>query len=344
MALRNVIHRRNHKERAQPGHRRKLGLLEKHKDYVERARDHHSKQERLQRLQQKAALRNPDEFNFGMIKGAPADLFRRAGRHVERRTSADARPLPNDLVAILKSQDLGYIRSAIRSEAKKVEQLKERIRPGLGMLPIEWLDEKEGRREILSQQGLLQPTKVKTSSTIAAGGKKTVWVDSMEEARKMRMADAATARKGKGKAKDDGMSYSLDDDMDHSLSGLSSSDEDEDQFVEATDAQKAKKQMSGLVKELGSRQQRLDALNEARSKLEVVRNLMTTKGTSARKIQSKEQALRDVVSRGARVTSNGLALPGPDEEESEDEGPLGSTGGGVKAKKTIWKWGRERKK
>jgi hypothetical protein len=65
-SLRNSIHRRSHKERSQLAHRSKLGLLEKHADYVKRARDYHSKQDRLTRLKQKAAERNKDEFYFSM--------------------------------------------------------------------------------------------------------------------------------------------------------------------------------------------------------------------------------------------------------------------------------------
>lgn len=67
-SLRNSIHRRNHKERSQLVHRSKLGILEKHADYVKRARDYHSKQDRLTRLKQKAADRNKDEFYFSMTK------------------------------------------------------------------------------------------------------------------------------------------------------------------------------------------------------------------------------------------------------------------------------------
>lgn len=67
-SLRNSIHRRNHKERSQLAHRSKLGLLEKHADYVKRARDYHSKKDRITRLRQKAEERNKDEFYFSMIK------------------------------------------------------------------------------------------------------------------------------------------------------------------------------------------------------------------------------------------------------------------------------------
>jgi hypothetical protein len=65
-SLRNSLHRKNHKERSQLAHRTRLGALEKHKDYVLRARDYHSKRDRIQRLRQKAAERNKDEFYFGM--------------------------------------------------------------------------------------------------------------------------------------------------------------------------------------------------------------------------------------------------------------------------------------
>ena len=68
MPLKNVLHSRSHKERSQLSHRAKFGILEKHKDYVLRALDYHSKQDRIQRLRQKAADRNKDEFYFGMNK------------------------------------------------------------------------------------------------------------------------------------------------------------------------------------------------------------------------------------------------------------------------------------
>ena len=67
MPLKNVLHSRSHKERSQLSHRAKFGILEKHKDYVLRARDYHSKQDRLNRLKQKAAERNKDEFYFSMV-------------------------------------------------------------------------------------------------------------------------------------------------------------------------------------------------------------------------------------------------------------------------------------
>ncbi len=69
-SFRNAIRRREHKERSQPFERRKLGLLEKHKDYKERAVDYHRKEDRIKDLKEKAALKNPDEFYFGMVGSA----------------------------------------------------------------------------------------------------------------------------------------------------------------------------------------------------------------------------------------------------------------------------------
>ena len=103
------MHRRNHKERAQPLARAKLGLLEKKKDYILRAKDYKSKKERLKRLREKAAFRNKDEFYWGMIKGKT-----QGGVHVQARQSSQT--IGVDEVKLLKSQDAGYVRLAIAKD------------------------------------------------------------------------------------------------------------------------------------------------------------------------------------------------------------------------------------
>ncbi|WWC70004.1 uncharacterized protein I206_103948 [Kwoniella pini CBS 10737] len=108
--------RRNHKERSQPLHRAKLGLLEKHKDYVHRAKDYKSKQDRIKKLKEKAAFKNKDEFYFGMIKNQTKNGIASADR--------GNKSLDTDLVKILKSQDLGYIRVQIAKDEKKIRELR----------------------------------------------------------------------------------------------------------------------------------------------------------------------------------------------------------------------------
>lgn len=367
MALRNVIHRRNHKERAQPGHRRKLGLLEKHKDYVERARDHHSKQDRLKRLQQKAALRNADEFNFGMLKAggsrnavsaAEALMNKKRGAgaaHIQRRPDSS---LDNDVVSLLKTQDLGYVRSALCSEEKKIKQLCEQIRPCLAFMSHEWLHGKDGRQETLARQGLLGPDKgtgtgkrkarsssPDASSKLGTQGKKTIWVDSVDAARSYKPGQSSPKSSSKGKAKHE-YDYSLDMDVDDDDDWDKDSDDGDvavDGGSSSSDAAAAGKRLGKLVSELNSRQARADALHEARQKLETVRSLMTTRGqTMTKKQGGKADALKDAVARG-KVTANGLALPGNDDDDDDDD----ESDEGVNSKKkgkVVWKWGRERKR
>lgn len=106
--------RRNHRERAQPLNRQKLGLLEKHKDYVHRARDYKSKKERISKLREKAAFRNKDEFYWGMVKGKTRGGVAIADRGNEA--------LSTDVVKLLKSQDVGYIKTQISQDEKVCEK------------------------------------------------------------------------------------------------------------------------------------------------------------------------------------------------------------------------------
>lgn len=115
-SLRNSVKRRAHKERAQPAVRSKFGLLEKHKDYVLRARDYHKKQENIQRLQEKAASRNPDEFYFKMINTRTVD-----GVH---RPKSGAKQYSNEELLLMKTQDIRYVLQKAQSEKKKVERLQ----------------------------------------------------------------------------------------------------------------------------------------------------------------------------------------------------------------------------
>ncbi|KAF2091138.1 U3 small nucleolar RNA-associated protein 11 [Saccharata proteae CBS 121410] len=118
-SMRNAVQRRNHKERAQPLERQKWGILEKHKDYSLRAKDHNNKRARLKILREKAADRNPDEFSFGML----SSLTNKAtGTKVGDRGN---KALSTDVIKLLKTQDVGYVRTTlqkVRKERARVEE------------------------------------------------------------------------------------------------------------------------------------------------------------------------------------------------------------------------------
>ncbi|KAF9361565.1 UTP11-like, U3 small nucleolar ribonucleoprotein [Mortierella sp. AD094] len=117
-SLRNAVHRRNHKERAQPLARQKFGLLEKKKDYIARARDYHSKQDRLKAMREKAAFRNPDEFYFKMINTKTKD-----GVHITERNEK----FSHDFLKLLNTQDLNYVTRQRDIGKKRVERMQESL-------------------------------------------------------------------------------------------------------------------------------------------------------------------------------------------------------------------------
>lgn len=119
-SLRNAVKRITHKERAQPRSRNHLGILEKKKDYKQRAVDYHRKEDRINAMKEKASMRNPDEFYFGMHNAEVKE-----GKH--RKTEAviqKERDLGPELIRIMKDQDLSYVRTQKQKDMKKVERLK----------------------------------------------------------------------------------------------------------------------------------------------------------------------------------------------------------------------------
>ncbi|OPB44153.1 UTP11, encoding a component of the SSU processome [Trichoderma guizhouense] len=127
-SLRNSIQRRPHRERAQPLERRRLGLLEKHKDYSKRAKDYNQKKAQLKALREKATERNEDEFYFGMMsrKGPGAKI--NVGRKWNGRVEGDRgnnKGMDQDTVRLLKTQDLGYVRTMKQVAVKELARLEQ---------------------------------------------------------------------------------------------------------------------------------------------------------------------------------------------------------------------------
>lgn len=117
-SLRNAVKRITHKERAQPRHRQHLGILEKKKDYKKRAEDYHRKEDRIKAMQERAAMRNPDEFYFGMHTSQVKD-----GKH-KSLTAEEASRLPPEMIQLMKDQDLSYVRMQKQKDVKRAERLQ----------------------------------------------------------------------------------------------------------------------------------------------------------------------------------------------------------------------------
>ncbi|KAL9596679.1 MAG: hypothetical protein Q9219_005638 [cf. Caloplaca sp. 3 TL-2023] len=117
-SMRNALQRRNHKERAQPAQREKWGILEKHKDYSLRAKDYNEKKKRLKILREKAAERNPDEFSYGMLS-SKTDRY---GRLIQDRGNPT---LSQDAVKLLKTQDVGYVRTIVQQTRRSRKKMEE---------------------------------------------------------------------------------------------------------------------------------------------------------------------------------------------------------------------------
>ncbi|PPR00027.1 hypothetical protein CVT24_009036 [Panaeolus cyanescens] len=186
-SIRNSLHRRNHKERSQLTHRAKFGLLEKHKDYVKRARDYHEKQDRLTRLKQKAALRNKDEFYFAMTKEKT-----QGGVRLKDRGNV---ALPTDMVKLLKTQDENYVRTMRTSNQKKIDRIKTQLMEMADLVP----GESDGMEAGLDEEDIetLQAANIlKSSSRMSKKRKHLIFAEDKDEV-------AQLSIKGKGKASED---------------------------------------------------------------------------------------------------------------------------------------------
>ncbi|KAL8660115.1 MAG: hypothetical protein Q9202_006800 [Teloschistes flavicans] len=87
-------------------------------DYSLRAKDYNEKKKRIRILREKAAEKNPDEFNYGMLS-SKTDRY---GRKIQDRGNPT---LSQDAVKLLKTQDAGYLKTMIQQTRKKRQKMEQ---------------------------------------------------------------------------------------------------------------------------------------------------------------------------------------------------------------------------
>ena len=115
--IKKYIPRRKYRERSQTERRKKLGFLEKKKDYKIRAEDYHMKEKKYKNLKEAARTRNPDEFYHKMIKAKIID-----GEHVQ---FPDDKNLEQKLVT--NTQFINLVNFKKSQLEKEAEKMKERL-------------------------------------------------------------------------------------------------------------------------------------------------------------------------------------------------------------------------
>ena len=111
------------------------------------------KKSKLRALRQKVLEKNPDEFYIGMLsKKGPSTM----GKNGTGTLNGDrgAQVLSQDVVRLLKTQDLGYVRTMRNKTAKEVEILKKQVVgiKGEGKRIVYVDDEKEQLQKVQDDQ------------------------------------------------------------------------------------------------------------------------------------------------------------------------------------------------
>ncbi|KAI3944088.1 hypothetical protein MKW92_037290 [Papaver armeniacum] len=180
-SLRNSVPRRAHKERSQPKARKKFGILEKPKDYRQRAKAYHTKENIIKILKEKAANKNPDEFYYNMIRSKTVD-----GVHIPESEAK----FTQDQLMLMKTQDMGYIKQKWQIEEKKIERLSSMLHSLGDQMPnkhVYFAEDREEAKEIqsnLPSHGKLPSQDIPAHIKSPCAGKQKYLIESWKHVKK----------------------------------------------------------------------------------------------------------------------------------------------------------------
>lgn len=149
--------------------RQKWGLLEKHKDYTLRAQDHRLKRKRIKTLREKARDRNPDEFHFGMMSTRTSKGVKLGDR--------GNRALDQEVVMLLKTQDVGYVRTVLQRTRREIAKLEcgLMVEGGMGG------GEGEGEGEGMGLGKMGKEGEIRIVGGLKGVGRRRAFVDSVDQ-------------------------------------------------------------------------------------------------------------------------------------------------------------------
>lgn len=118
-SLKKYIPKRKYKERGQLESRKRLGFLEKKKDYKVRAEDYHKKESKYKKLVESARTKNPDEFYFQMNNSKIID-----GENFTLREDSDRVKVVNQRLSNHQKvlNLVNHKRSQLMKSTKKLEE------------------------------------------------------------------------------------------------------------------------------------------------------------------------------------------------------------------------------
>ncbi|KAG5916809.1 Small subunit (SSU) processome component [Claviceps capensis] len=259
-SMRNAVARRPHRERAQPLERRRLGLLEKHKDYTLRAKDFGKKKTQLKSLRQKAADRNEDEFYFGMMSRKGPGSRIQNGKRWDGTVEGDRgnKALSVETVRLLKTQDIGYIRTMRQVLVKEIARLEQQVVLTRGLDRLDDDDDDvdgvEDEDNNLSDDDVPMPSRPKVA-------RKIVFLDDEEE-RQGTMLERLEAEQ-----------EDHEEEKNHAPGGDRDQEEDDEEFERA-------KNLRRLKRQLANAKMKVQAFNDAEAALDVQRAKMAKTATS----------------------------------------------------------------